>query len=413
MHHELSIMNYALNKAIMESIKEIYKIGHGPSSSHTMGPRFAAEQFVQMVSGVARFEVVLYGSLAATGKGHLTDVAVLEILQPVAPTSIVWRPDVFLPFHPNGITFKAFDAADALLKEWTVYSIGGGNLAEEGKAKFQKKVYDMSTIKSILEWSDSTGKSFWEYVNDCEGEAIWHHLKRVWEAMKASVKRGLEAEGVLPGPLGVRRKAVTYYMHANGYSGSLKSRGLVYAYALAVSEENAAGGEIVTAPTCGSSGVLPAVLYHLYTSKEFSEMRILRALATAGLFGNVVKTNASISGAEVGCQGEVGVACAMASAAACQLFGGTPSQIEYAAEMGLEHHLGLTCDPMCGLVQIPCIERNAYAAARALDSNLYASFSDGKHRVSFDKVVAVMKQTGKDLPSLYKETAEGGLALLQ
>ncbi len=397
----------------MESIKEIYKIGHGPSSSHTMGPRFAAEQFVQMVSGVARFEVVLYGSLAATGKGHLTDVAVLEILQPVAPTSIVWRPDVFLPFHPNGITFKAFDAADALLKEWTVYSIGGGNLAEEGKAKFQKKVYDMSTIKSILEWSDSTGKSFWEYVNDCEGEVIWHHLKRVWEAMKASVKRGLEAEGVLPGPLGVRRKAVTYYMHANGYSGSLKSRGLVYAYALAVSEENAAGGEIVTAPTCGSSGVLPAVLYHLYTSKEFSEMRILRALATAGLFGNVVKTNASISGAEVGCQGEVGVACAMASAAACQLFGGTPSQIEYAAEMGLEHHLGLTCDPMCGLVQIPCIERNAYAAARALDSNLYASFSDGKHRVSFDKVVAVMKQTGKDLPSLYKETAEGGLALLQ
>lgn len=397
----------------MESIKEIYKIGHGPSSSHTTGPRFAAEQFVQMVSGVARFEVVLYGSLAATGKGHLTDVAVLEILQPVAPTSIVWRPDVFLPFHPNGITFKAFDAADALLKEWTVYSIGGGNLAEEGKAKFQKKVYDMSTIKSILEWSDSTGKSFWEYVNDCEGEAIWHHLKRVWEAMKASVKRGLEAEGVLPGPLGVRRKAVTYYMHANGYSGSLKSRGLVYAYALAVSEENAAGGEIVTAPTCGSSGVLPAVLYHLYTSKEFSEMRILRALATAGLFGNVVKTNASISGAEVGCQGEVGVACAMASAAACQLFGGTPSQIEYAAEMGLEHHLGLTCDPMCGLVQIPCIERNAYAAARALDSNLYASFSDGKHRVSFDKVVAVMKQTGKDLPSLYKETSEGGLALLQ
>ena len=412
-HYALSIMNYALKKAIMESIKEIYKIGHGPSSSHTMGPRFAAEQFVQMVSGVARFEVVLYGSLAATGKGHLTDVAVLEILQPVAPTSIVWRPDVFLPFHPNGITFKAFDAADALLKEWTVYSIGGGNLAEEGKAKFQKKVYDMSTIKSILEWSDSTGKSFWEYVNDCEGEAIWHHLKRVWEAMKASVKRGLEAEGVLPGPLGVRRKAVTYYMHANGYSGSLKSRGLVYAYALAVSEENAAGGEIVTAPTCGSSGVLPAVLYHLYTSKEFSEMRILRALATAGLFGNVVKTNASISGAEVGCQGEVGVACAMASAAACQLFGGTPSQIEYAAEMGLEHHLGLTCDPMCGLVQIPCIERNAYAAARALDSNLYASFSDGKHRVSFDKVVAVMKQTGKDLPSLYKETAEGGLALLQ
>ena len=396
----------------MESIREIYKIGHGPSSSHTMGPRFAAERFVKMVSHVAHFEVELFGSLAATGKGHLTDVAVLDILQPVAPTTIVWHADVFLPFHPNGITFKAYDAARCLIKEWTVYSIGGGNLAEEGKEKFSQTVYDMHTINSILEWSDRTGKSYWEYVDECEGSSIWAYLKEVWEAMKASVQCGLEAEGVLPGPLGVRRKAVTYYMHANGYSGSLKSRGLVYAYALAVSEENAAGGEIVTAPTCGSSGVLPAVLYHLHTSKAFSEKRILRALATAGLFGNVVKTNASISGAEVGCQGEVGVACAMASAAACQLFGGTPSQIEYAAEMGLEHHLGLTCDPMCGLVQIPCIERNAYAAARALDSNVYASFSDGKHRVSFDKVVAVMKQTGKDLPSLYKETSEGGLALL-
>lgn len=397
----------------MESIKEIYKIGLGPSSSHTMGPRFASERFAAKVKNAARFEVTLYGSLAATGKGHLTDVAVLEVLEHLAPTTIVWRPDVFLPFHPNGITFKAFDAADNLMGEWTVYSIGGGNLAEEGKARYNKKVYGMHTIKSILDWCDRTGKSYWEYVEDCEGKGIWDHLKVVWDAMQASVKRGLEAEGVLPGPLGVRRKAVMYYMRANGFTGSLKSRGLVYSYALAVSEENASGGEIVTAPTCGSCGVLPAVLYHLHTSKGFSEHRILRALATAALFGNVVKTNASISGAEVGCQGEVGVACAMASAAACQLFGGTPAQIEYAAEMGLEHHLGLTCDPMCGLVQIPCIERNAYAAARALDSNLYATISDGKHRVSFDKVVAVMKQTGKDLPSLYKETSEGGLALLK
>ena len=397
----------------MESIKEIYKIGLGPSSSHTMGPRFASERFAAKVKNAARFEVTLYGSLAATGKGHLTDVAVLEVLEHLAPTTIVWRPDVFLPFHPNGITFKAFDAADNQMSEWTVYSIGGGNLAEEGKARYNKKVYGMHTIKSILDWCDRTGKSYWEYVEDCEGKGIWDHLKVVWDAMQASVKRGLEAEGVLPGPLGVRRKAVMYYMRANGFTGSLKSRGLVYSYALAVSEENASGGEIVTAPTCGSCGVLPAVLYHLHTSKGFSEHRILRALATAALFGNVVKTNASISGAEVGCQGEVGVACAMASAAACQLFGGTPAQIEYAAEMGLEHHLGLTCDPMCGLVQIPCIERNAYAAARALDSNLYATISDGKHRVSFDKVVAVMKQTGKDLPSLYKETSEGGLALLK
>jgi L-serine dehydratase len=247
----------------------------------------------------------------------------------------------------------------------------------------------------------------------CEGPAIWDYLREVWTVMKAAVERGVEAEGVLPGGLGVRRKAVSYYVHAAGYNASLKSRGLVYAYALGVSEENASGGKIVTAPTCGSCGVLPAVLYHLHTSKNFTEQRILRALATAGLFGNVVKTNASISGAEVGCQGEVGVACAMAAAAASQLFGGTPAQIEYSAEMGLEHHLGLTCDPVCGLVQIPCIERNAYAAARALDANLYAAFSDGRHSVKFDRIVEVMKQTGHDLPSIYKETSQGGLAAIQ
>lgn len=215
------------------------------------------------------------------------------------------------------------------------------------------------------------------------------------------------------GGLGVSRKAVSYYVKAQGYTGSLKSRGLVYAYALAVSEENASGGRIVTAPTCGSCGVLPAVLYHLHLTKGFSEQRILRALATAGLFGLVAKTNASVSGADVGCQGEVGVACAMAAAAANQLFGGTPAQIEYAAEMGLEHHLGLTCDPVCGLVQIPCIERNAYAAARALDSNLYSNFSSGNHFISYDRVVEVMKQTGHDLPSLYKETSKGGLAAIK
>ncbi len=199
-------------------------------------------------------------------------------------------------------------------------------------------------------------------------------------------------------------------MHAEGYNKSLKSRGLVYAYALAVSEENASGGTIVTAPTCGSCGVVPAVLYHLWSTRNFSDMEISHALSTAGLIGNVVKHNASISGADVGCQGEVGVACAMAAGAACQLFGGTPAQIEYAAEMGLEHHLGMTCDPVCGLVQIPCIERNAYAAARALDANIYSSFSDGHHRVSFDKLIQVMKETGHDLPSLYKETGAGGLA---
>lgn len=395
----------------MKSIKDIYKIGVGPSSSHTMGPKFAAQRFLAMVSGVKNFEVTLYGALAATGKGHLTDKAILSILEPVASAAILWKPDVFLPFHPNGMTFKAFGNNGELLKEWTVFSIGGGDLAEEGQPDDKREeVYSMSTIAEIQAWCEKTGKTYWEYVDECEGSDIWNYLGKVWKVMKQSIKNGLDNEGVLPGGLGVRRKAVSYYMHANGYGGSVRSRSMVYAYALAVSEENASGGEIVTAPTCGSCGVMPAVLYVLHTDKNISEKRILRALATAGIFGDVVKTNASISGAEVGCQGEVGVACAMASAAACQLFGGTPAQIEYAAEMGLEHHLGLTCDPMCGLVQIPCIERNAYAAARALDANIYASISDGKHTVSFDRVVQVMKQTGKDLPSLYKETSEGGLA---
>ena len=295
-----------------------------------------------------------------------------------------------------------------------MFSIGGGDICHEGeRLNRANHVYSMNTIREIQEWCEKTGRSYWEYVDMCEGSAVWDYLHEVWETMKAAVERGIEAEGVLPGGLGVRRKAVTYYVHAAGYNSNLKSRGLVYAYALAVSEENASGGKIVTAPTCGSSGIVPAVLYHLHTSKNFTEKRILRALATAGIFGNVVKTNASVSGAEVGCQGEVGVACAMAAAAASQLFGGSPAQIEYSAEMGLEHHLGLTCDPVCGLVQIPCIERNAYAAARALDANLYAAFSDGRHSVSFDRIVEVMKQTGHDIPSLYKETSQGGLAVIK
>ena len=399
----------------MESLRQLYKIGLGPSSSHTMGPRRAAEIFAGRVgAGVARFEVTLYGALAATGRGHLTDQAILQVLTQSAPAEILWKPEIVLPFHTNGMTFKAFDEGDAEIDSWTVYSVGGGDIVEEGQDRCTgPDIYPLTHISDIMQHCEETGKSYWEYVDECEGSGIWDYLAEVWGVMKAAVERGIEAEGVLPGGLGVRRKAVSYYVHAEGHSTSLKSRGLVYAYALAVSEENASGGKIVTAPTCGSCGVVPAVLYHLYTSKGFSEKRILRALATAGLFGNVVKQNASVSGAEVGCQGEVGVACAMAAAAASQLFGGTVAQIEYSAEMGLEHHLGLTCDPVCGLVQIPCIERNAYAAARALDANLYAAFSDGKHRVTFDRIVEVMKQTGHDIPSLYKETALGGLAAIK
>lgn len=395
----------------MKSIRELYRIGIGPSSSHTMGPQRAAKQFLERHSNAARFEVTLYGSLAATGKGHMTDSAILNVLNAQAPTEIIWEPHVFLPFHPNGMKFCAFTAEGECAEQWTVYSVGGGALAEEGDSlNDTPEVYEMSTMCNILDWCERTGHGFWEYVEICEGKEIWDYLAEVWTVMKAAIQRGLDAEGVLPGPLNLRRKAYSYYIKARGYKDSLHSRGLVFSYALAVAEENASCGKIVTAPTCGSCGVVPAVLYHLQKSRDFSDVRILRALATAGLVGNIVKHNASISGAEAGCQAEVGVACSMAAATASQLFGGSPAQIEYAAEMGLEHHLGMTCDPVCGLVQIPCIERNAYAAARALDSNIYSAFTDGHHRVSFDHVVEVMKQTGHDLPSLYKETGEGGLA---
>jgi L-serine dehydratase len=378
-----------------------------------MGPQKAAQIFLKRHPDAAGFEVTLYGSLAATGKGHMTDKVIEEVLSPVAPVNIDWQPQKFLPFHPNGMEFVAREPGGNVLEDWTVYSNGGGALSE-GKGvndPFRTKdIYTMNSLTEIRDWCDRNGRSYWEYVQQCEDAGIWDYLRKVWLMMQDSVERGLNHEGVLPGPLNLPRKAANYYIKASGYKPSLQSRGMVFAYALAVSEENASGGMIVTAPTCGACGVLPAVLYHCYKSHAFSEIRILHALATAGLIGNLVKKNASISGADVGCQGEVGVACAMASAAGCQLFGGSPDQIEYAAEMGLEHHLGMTCDPVCGLVQIPCIERNAFAAARALDAQLYASFSDGKHCVSFDHVVHVMKLTGHDLPSLYKETSEGGLA---
>ncbi len=398
----------------MESLKELYRIGKGPSSSHTMGPQKAAKIFNEHYPDAKKIEVVLYGSLAATGRGHMTDFAIKEVFGDDGRLNIVWQPSIFLPYHPNGMKFTAYDEAGNTCGEWTVYSVGGGALSEGNNPKWlqdsHEEVYEKNSLSEIMDWCNNNGRNYWEYVKESENSDIWDYLMEVWKMMKESVERGIDHEGALPGPLKLPRKAPTYYVKARGYKQSLQTRGLVYAYALAVSEENASGGTIVTAPTCGSCGVMPAVLYHLSNGHNFSDTRILHALATAGIFGNVVKTNASISGADVGCQGEVGVACAMASAAACQLFGGSPSQIEYAAEMGLEHHLGMTCDPVCGLVQIPCIERNAFAATRALDANLYAAYSDGKHSVSFDRVVEVMKQTGHDIPSLYKETSEGGLA---
>lgn len=394
----------------MESIKEIFKIGFGPSSSHTMGPAKAAKMFFEQIPEAEKFAVTLYGSLAATGKGHLTDVAITQALSPKNVT-FIWKPSEILPFHPNAIKFEAKNKSDHTIKEWLVYSIGGGSITDGTSGISQHEIYPYHKMNEVLQWCNMNGRTFWEYVEIHEGKEIWDYLQMVWQVMKNAVLRGLENEGTLPGMLNLPRKASSYHAKALGYKGALKRRCFTYAFALAVAEENAGGGEIVTAPTCGSCAVIPAILYLLHNFNGFSEIKILRALATAGLIGNFVKTNASISGAKVGCQGEIGTACAMAAAAAAQLFGGTIMQIEYAAEMGLEHHLGLTCDPIAGLVQIPCIERNAFAASRALDCCTFAILSDGRHRVSFDKVVHTMNQTGHDLPSLYKETSEGGLAI--
>jgi L-serine dehydratase len=396
----------------MESIKEIYKIGYGPSSSHTMGPRKAAEQFKEKTLNAISYRITLYGSLAATGKGHLTDKAIIKALEPTR-TEIIWEPTQYLAYHPNAMKLEALDLAGKTFQEKTVYSVGGGKITDGITENETKNVYDLTFMTDILGWTQKTGRSFWEYVEMVEGPEIFDYMKKVWETMQKVIKRGLEAEGVLPGGLHIARKAASYYIKSKSFSGSLKKKTLTFSYALAVSEENASGGKVVTAPTCGSAGVVPAVLYRLKESLDFSDKKIMRALMTAGIFGNIVKENASISGAEVGCQGEVGTACAMAAAAAAQLLGGTPQQIEYAAEMGIEHHLGLTCDPIGGLVQVPCIERNAFAAEKALNAATYALLSDGRHLISFDKIVKTMNQTGHDIPSIYRETSEGGMALIQ
>lgn len=394
----------------MNSLHELYRIGPGPSSSHTMGPRRAAELFAVRVPGASRFEVTLYASLAATGRGHMTDRAIQSALLP-RPVEIVWKPEQELPFHPNGMDFAALDADGQVLERWRVYSTGGGALAEEGQTATVAAIYPLSTLQEIMKYCTQHGKTFWEFVEECEGPQIWDFLRRVNRAMHQTIERGLHAEGALPGGLGLPRRAWMVQRKIRLSGGGLVKEGYLPAYALAVAEENAAGGQVVTAPTCGSCGVLPAVIRHIEDTVKTPKIHILRALATAGLIGNLIKHNASISGAEVGCQGEIGAACAMAAAAAAQLMGASIRQIEYAAEMGLEHHLGLTCDPVNGLVQIPCIERNVFAATRALDCAEFAGYSDGSHRVSFDEVLKVMMQTGHDLPSLYRETAEGGLAV--
>ncbi len=393
----------------MESIREIYKIGHGPSSSHTMGPRKAASIFLEKNLAADHFQVTLFGSLAATGKGHLTDIAVNEVFSS-QKLNIIWLPETILPRHPNAMKLEAFSPENRLLDEWTAYSIGGGAITDDYSEAETTFIYPLHTMDDILKWCYENGRQLWEFVEETEGPEIWNFLKEVWTVMEDSIRRGTQEEGTLPGSLKLPRKSRAFMAKSQNFSGPFKKRSQLFAYALAVSEENASGGLIVAAPTCGACGVLPAVLKYFSKIYKTELQQIYKALATAGLIGNLVKFNASISGAEVGCQGEIGTACAMASAAAAQLMGGTIYQIEYAAEMGLEHHLGLTCDPVAGLVQIPCIERNAMAAERAVAHNTYALMSDGRHRISFDEVVETMYQTGRDLPGYYRETSLGGLA---
>lgn len=394
----------------MQTLKDLFKVGMGPSSSHTMGPRKAAEIFNGKNPSAHSFRVHLYGSLALTGKGHLTDFAITSGLEP-KPVSIVWEGSVFMPKHPNALKFEALDEKDNILDSWLVYSVGGGDIKDDNDFdKVPQSIYPLKTMQDITVYCRKRKMSLWEYVEECEGPEIWDYLLEIWNQMQATINSGITKWEVLPGSLQLERKARRYFKLSDTSPRYVRRMHKLFSYALACSEENASGGKVVTAPTCGSCGVLPAVLRITKEIYELDDLPITRALATAGLIGNLAKANASISGAEVGCQGEVGVACAMAAAAACQLEGGNNRQIEYAAEMGLEHHLGLTCDPVDGLVQIPCIERNALAASRAIDCATYAIASDDDNRVSYDDILATMMQTGKDMNSDYRETAKGGLA---
>ena len=393
----------------MESLRELYKAGYGPSSSHTMGPQRAAEKFREKNPAAVSYEVELYGSLAATGKGHLTDYIILKTLG--ENCNIIFKPEIIKEKHTNAMKFTAYDNSGKIIGESLFYSVGGGKIVEEGKAAAdQEEVYKEKNFKEIMKWCRDNGKDLTEYVEYNEGTEIWDYLKDILKVMDEAVERGLKAEGFLPGKLKLERKAKSYYekFRKSGFQDRLEGR--VYSYALAVSEENAAAGKVVTAPTCGACGIIPALLKAYKVTKDLTEDELVKALAVAGILGNVIKKNASISGAEVGCQGEIGVACSMGAGMVAYILNGTLDQIEYAAEIGLEHCLGMTCDPIEGYVQVPCIERNAIYSAKAIDCAYYSLMSDGEHLVSFDEITETMMETGKDLRSEYKETSLAGLA---
>ena len=394
----------------MDSLKELFKIGCGPSSSHTMGPERAAKKFGKENENAHSFRVELYGSLAATGKGHLTDWIIEETLKP-RKTEIVWMPEYVHPYHTNGMKFIALDENGNILNEWLVFSVGGGTIKDLSDAGSKtEEVYKLNKLDDIIKWCKENNKELWQYVEECEGKEIWNHLKDILDTMHNAVSEGIEKDGILPGKLRLQRRAKGFYDKIKGQHNYHVITKKIFAYALAVAEQNSSAGTIVTAPTCGAAGVIPGLLRAMREEHSLDEETCLKALAIGGLIGNLIKQNATISGAEAGCQAEIGAACSMASAMAAYILGGTLEQIEYAAEMGMEHHLGMTCDPVGGYVQIPCIERNAIVAVRSLNTADYALSTDGHHTISFDQVVITMKETGKDMCPSYKETSIGGLA---
>ena len=394
----------------MDSLKELFKIGCGPSSSHTMGPERAAKKFGKENENAESFRVELYGSLAATGKGHLTDWIIEETLKP-RHTEIIWMPEYVHPYHTNGMKFIALDKEGNTLNEWLVFSVGGGTIKDlSDSGSKTEEVYKLNKLDDIIKWCKENNKELWQYVEECEGKEIWNHLKDILDTMHNAVSEGIEKDGILPGKLRLQRRAKGFFDKIEGQHNYHVITKKIFAYALAVAEQNSSAGTIVTAPTCGAAGVIPGLLRAMREEHNLSEETCLRALAIGGLIGNLIKQNATISGAEAGCQAEIGAACSMASAMAAYILGGTLEQIEYAAEMGMEHHLGMTCDPVGGYVQIPCIERNAIVAVRSLNTADYALSTDGMHTISFDQVVVTMKETGKDMCPSYKETSIGGLA---
>lgn len=391
----------------MESIKTIYKIGHGPSSSHTMGPQKAAMYFKMRCPSATRYEVELYGSLAQTGRGHLTDEVISNTLGK-SITKVIFKEDVLYDYHPNGMLFKAFKD-DKEIDSYLVFSVGGGELRclNDDRKECKQVVYKESNMQEVLDYCDKNNLSLIEYIKKNESKDIYLYLDKVFDVMIKSVERGIKKEGALPGKLKVKRRAKDIY---EKYSTDKSFSTLLFASSLASSEENASGEEICIAPTCGSCGVVAGVLYTYYNYNHIEKQKLLDGLLIGGLIGNIIRTNASISGAEVGCQGEVGVACAMAAGMVCFLLGGSNKQIEYASEIALEHHLGLTCDPIDGYVQIPCIERNAMSAKRAIDSAMFSLLTSGEHYIKLDDAIKTMMETGKDLNSKYRETSKGGLA---